>query len=231
MKKVCLILFLCLMAAAAQADITATPHFAGDFNGWDPGLNPMTETGVGTGIWEFSISGLAADQYQQFKITDGTWDENKPAANSWYYADGSGDVTVSFDTNFYADGWLSEQFRIGLSTDPGTWSLVGDHNGWNNADPTQVMTDDGGGIYSLTQTFAAGDYNLKPVVTGSWDGIGTEARSIDAWNYWLSLPSASEVTVSVDAFSGTMKVDVIPEPATMALLAMGGLGLLRRKRG
>ena len=228
MKKVCLILFLSVMAVAVQADITTQPYITGDFDGW-ANVIPMVETGVGTGIWEYSITGLAADQYQQFKITPGDWSTTAPSSNSWYNADGSGNVDITFDTNLYGDGWLPAQNRVGVSTEPGSWSLVGDFNGWNNNDAAQLMTDMGGGIYSITQTFAAGDYNLKPVKTASWDGVGTDGRSIDAWNYWLSLPSASDVTVSVDAFNGTMKV--VPEPATMALLAMGGLGLLRRKRG
>ena len=229
MKKFLFMLMVpAIMAVAAQADITTAPYIAGEFNGWDPGLNPMTDNGGG--IWEHTISGLTADQYQQFKITDGTWDVTVPAANSWYNADGSGEVTITFDTNIYGDGWLAAQNRVGVSTEPGSWSLVGDFNGWNNADAAQLMTDMGGGIYSLTQTFAAGDYNLKPVATGSWNGIGPDGRSVDAWNYWLSLPSALEVTVSVDALGGTMKVDVIPEPATICLLGMGALSLIRRKR-
>jgi hypothetical protein len=128
------------------------------------------------------------------------------------------------------DGWITKQFRVGVSTEPGSWSLVGDYNGWWNADPSQLMTSMGGGIYSITQTFAAGNYNLKPTQTGKWDAIGTEGRSIDAWNYWLSLPSASQVTVYVDAFAGTMKVNVVPEPATLSLLGLGALAMFRRKK-
>ena len=231
MKKVLLILLMCVISGAVQADLVSQPYITGDFNGWDPGLDPMTETVLGSGIWEYTITGLAADQYQQFKITPGDWSTTAPSANSWYNADAAGEVDITFNTNVVSDGWLPEQFRVGVSTEPGAWSLVGDFNGWNNADPAQAMAPLGGGIYAITQTFAAGNYLLKPTQTGTWDAIGGDGRSIDAWNYYLELPSESEVTVSVDALGGTMKVDVVPEPTTIALLAMGSLGLLRRKRG
>lgn len=219
------------MSMAVWADFASTPHIAGDFNGWAPGDTQMTETAPGSGIWEYIISGLAPGQYQQFKITQGDWDSNFPSANSWYTADDQGEVTVTFNTNVVSDGWLPEQYRLGLSTDRGSWSVVGDYNGWNNADPTQVMTAMGEGIYMLTQTFAAGSYSLKPIVTGSWDGIGTQGRSADAWNYNLTLDSESEVAVWVDAYRGTMKVEVIPEPVTAVLLGLGSvIGLVRRRR-
>ena len=227
MKRLSVVLLMCVIGLAAQADLVSQPYIVGDFNGWDPGAIQMNDDGGG--LWSYTISGVGAGTYQQFKITDGTWGSTAPSSNSWYSADASGEVTITFNTNIVLDGWVTEQFRVGVSTEPGSWSLVGDFNGWNNADAAQAMADLGGGIYAITQTFVAGDYLLKPVKTGSWDGIGTDGRSIDAWNYNLSLASDSEVTVSVDAFGGVMKVDVVPEPATMALLGIGAL-LIRRKK-
>ena len=230
MKKLLLFMLMvvAVMGVAARADLLTAPYIVGEFNGWDPGAILMND--AGGGIWDYTITGLAAGQYQQFKITDGTWDVTAPASNSWYNADASGEVTITFNTNIVSDGWVTEQFRVGVSTEPGTWNLVGNFNGWDNNDAAQVMTDLGGGIYAITQTFEAGGWDFKPVVTGSWDGIGTDGRSVDAWNYNLSLATASEVTVSVDAFTGVMKVDVIPEPATMVLFGLGSLLMLRRKK-
>ena len=226
MKKVCVVLLTCVMGVAAQADLVSQPYVAGDFNGWNATTDPMVD--MGGGLWEYTIA-TGANAYEQFKVAGENWTGDVPSANSWYTADGAGEVTITFNTNTVSDGWVREDFRIGVSTEPGTWSLVGDFNGWNNADPAQAMADLGGGIYAITQTFAAGNWNLKPVKTASWDGIGTDGRSIDAWNYYLELASDTEVTVSVDAFTGVMKVDVVPEPATMALLGLGAL-LIRRKK-
>ena len=207
MRRVFLaVLILTLMHVGVKADLVSQPYIAGEFNGWDASANPMTETESGSGIWTYTITGLAPDQWQKFKITPGNWDTTAPAADSWYNADENGEVTITFNTNVMLDGWLPEQFRVGVSTEPGTWSLVGDFNGWNNADPSQEMTPLGNGIYSITQTFAAGNYNLKPTWTNTWNAIGTDGRSIDAWNYYLELTSPTEVTVYVNAYTGTMGV-------------------------
>ena len=70
MKRVCLILLMCAIGAAAQADLVTQPYVTGDFNGWDPGAAIMM-TDLGGGLWEYTISRLDPDQYQQFKITPG----------------------------------------------------------------------------------------------------------------------------------------------------------------
>ena len=230
MKKVSMFLLLCLVGATVYASLDTQPYIAGTFNGWAPGDIAMTETYAGSGIWTYTISGLEAGLWQEFKITQGDWDLTVPTANSWYATDENGEVTITFNTNIVSDGWIKEQYRISVSTEPGTWSLVGDFNGWNNADASQLMTSLGNGIYAITQTWAAGDYNFKSTWTGTWNAIGTEGRSIDAWNYYLSLDTESEVTVYVDAYNNTMKVEVVPEPATMALLGFGSLVLARRRK-
>ena len=34
MKKVCVVLLMCVMGVVAQADLVSQPYVAGDFNGW-----------------------------------------------------------------------------------------------------------------------------------------------------------------------------------------------------
>lgn len=211
MKHVILtVLVLCTVSMAARADLVSQPYIAGDFNGWNAGGTMMTETSPGSGIWTYTITGLSPGQYQQFKITPGDWSTTAPSANSWYSADASGQVTITFNTNIVLDGWLPEQFRVGVSTEPGAWSLVGDYMNeiggadWTNNDPTQTMTSLGNGIYAITQTLPAGNWQLKPTHTGTWDAMGLDGRSIDAWNYNLLLASETEVTVYVNAYAGTM---------------------------
>lgn len=52
-----------------------------------------------------------------------------------------------------------------------TLRLVGNFNGWNNADPTMVMTDaDGDGVYEITKDFARNVEHLyKFVFDANWD--------------------------------------------------------------
>ncbi len=234
MKKVLLILCVCVMGVAAQADLVSQPYIAGNFQDpeWQAGDTPMTS--LGGGLWEYTITGTPG-AYEQFKITTGSWaDPTAPASNSWYTIPASGEVAVTFNTNTVLDGWLPEQFRVGVSTDPGTWSLVGDFNSWNNNDPAQTMTALGGGIYEKTQTFAAGTYLIKAVKSGSWDGIGTDGRSIDALNLELVLASETSVTLYIDVFNGligtgdtvTLDAPFNPDPANNAVVPTGTVSSL-----
>ena len=180
-------------------------------------------------IERFIIAGDAAGERHEFKVTDGSWGWAQPGSgNSWFFADAAGNIDITFNENVVADGWVGEQYRMGLSTDPGAWSIVGSLNGWVNNDPLWATTPQGGGIYKLTQSLMAGSYDWKAVVTGSWDAISSE-RSVNADNLNLTLAVDSDVDFYVDALTGTVKAEIIPEPATMALLGLGAL-LIRRKK-
>lgn len=228
MKKLLFTVLMCLLAAGAYAGFADTPHVAGGFDGWAT-HNAMTD--LGGGVWEYTVTGMDAGARYEFKITQGDWDSNYPGPNSWCYTDGDGNVTITFNTNTVSDGWMPEQYRIGLNVDPGAWTIAGSFQGWDNANPATAMTPMGGGIYSFTQALSAGEYWFKPVVTGSWDSISTDNRSVGTTDIYVNLASDAVLNVSVDALSGTMKYEVVPEPASMAILGLGSLLIsIRRKK-
>lgn len=214
-------------------------YVAGDFNGWAPNGTVMTD--MGGGVWSATVSGLTPNSLHQFKVTEGDWSWYKPTAvsdaNSWFYADGSGDATLSIDLNPYADGWTVNQYRITESVDPGAWTAVGAWNGWNNADATSVMTSLGGGMYELQKIIATpGAYGYKATETGGWDyQVGADGRNINAseLTFTTTLPN-QEVDMFLNAINGTIRLTVVPEPATMALFGIGGLlavqRIIRRKK-
>lgn len=217
---------LALAAVPAMASIT-NPHVAGSFQGWDPAANPMSE--VSAGVWEASFTGLTPSNREEFKITNGTWDETYPGANSWLFTDADGAITITYDTNTYDDGWAPNVDRLGLSTDPGTWTAVGDWQGWDASNPATEMAAQGGGIYMYEQVFDPGEHLWKAVVTGSWDSISWDGRSINTANMTFVTDDVNDTArLWVNAFDGTVKVDVVPEPASLLGLALLGLMLRRR---
>jgi len=218
-----------LVSSPAVYGAISTPHVAGDFQAWDPAASPMTETFSGSGIWTLGVTGLTAGSRHEFKITDGTWGTALPGANSWLFADAFGNVTVTYDGNTYSDGWSSSSDRIGLSTDPGTWTIAGSFQGWDNANPATAMTPIGGGIYQYEQTLAPGTHLWKAVVTGSWDSISWDSRSVGTADWEISLAAESAVVFRVDALSGVAQV-IVPEPTTAAVAGLGAAALLIWRR-
>jgi hypothetical protein len=209
---------LCMCSVAS-----ATSYYvAGDFKGWDSAGDAMTETS--SGVWSATLSAPVAGRHE-FKITNGSWSWTYPQSNSWFYADGLSDVTITFNTNVVSDGWQPAQYRLGVSTDPTTWTLTGEFNYWTNSDPSYTMLAQGGGIYKVSVLLDPGTYQYKPVVTGAWDSIGIDGRSINTANMSITTTDSQVVDFYVDALGGTVKAEVASTSGSVSVLAPNGGGL------
>ncbi len=197
-----------------------TPYAAGQMQNpqWVPDANPMTENPRSSHIYSITFTGLTAGGRYEWKVTDGTWNNTIPSnANSWFYADASGNITLTYDANAYADGWSPSRDRLGVSADAGTWTAVGDFvselggGDWSNNDPHGLMTAQGGGIHKLTVNLPAGNYAWKAVKTGTWDSISLDQRSVNTanWDFAVGAPTDT-VTFWVDGLVGRAKLDVTP---------------------
>jgi glycosidase len=199
-------------------------YVRGDFNDWEV-TDPLYDDGThgdalaGDGIYTALVT-VATEGRYEFKVATVDWATGYPTSgNSWLDTTLAGEVVgVTFDTNIYTDGWLPETNIIGVSTEPGAWTAVGDWQGWDNASPATAMTALGGGVYEFATSIASpGTYQFKAVKTGSWDAIGSDGRSVNANTATFETTVADQnVTFIVDGNAGRVQVAVEAPPPVPA---------------
>ena len=226
-----LMAIVALVAAPAAADV----FIPGEFNGWDA-TTPMTETSAGSAIWTYDTPSYVDTELPTTFVLlseSGNWDSKFIwSGDSWAIMNPNENDTntITFDLNTYADGWFPVTNRVGVAYEQGSWTAVGDWQGWDPSNAGTAMTPMGGGLYMHEATgLAPGDHWYKAVRTGTWDAIGGDSRSVNADNFGFTTDAVNDgARFYVDANNGILKVEVIPEPASMLGLAL--LGLLIRRR-
>ncbi|MCP4377996.1 MAG: PEP-CTERM sorting domain-containing protein [bacterium] len=83
------------------------------------------------------------------------------------------------------------------------------------------------GTLAMTGAVPAGDaFFASPSFGGRWNNVAQHLGSIDEVGIWTSALSSDNIAW----LSQNSLTESIPEPATMTLLALGGIGILARRR-
>lgn len=194
---------------------------ASDMNGWDNASSPMLDDGTngdiiaGDGVFSLGMSIPTPGTYYWKAVECGSWSNTHPAANSWVITGAPMQwVTFTLDTNDYnmnaGMALLPATNIVNVTGDllPDSYTAVGDFQGWNNNDTATGMDDLGNGFYRLVYTIpAAGSYIGKAVITGTWNGFGTDGRSSDAANInFTTTTDNQDVVFLLDSYSGRMLI-------------------------
>ena len=150
---------------------------------WSPNTIKMTWNDA-TQKFTHTVSGLEANKYYKFRITDGDWNDNKwgysnlnPKVDNVFEAEdnnisfvlsAAGDLTIAFDgTNIELTPTSS--FAAPVYTIVGDELLMGTH--WGLSSVENQMKHSSGNLYTLEKTvrIPAGEYEYKAVRNYSYD--------------------------------------------------------------
>lgn len=231
MKRIVTLIIILLFAFTTQI-LFAQPWYArGDFNGWSGTAEELVDDGTmgdvtpGDGIFSRLIVIPTTGRYE-FKVTVDDWSTNYPASNSWLFTIiDNQEVLITYDSNTQGDGWLPDVNIVNVNDQPtADFVAVGDHNGWNNAG-SELLHDDGldgdwqagDGVYAYHAVIAAaGSYNWKAVIFGSWDAWGADNRATNADNVAYSTGTANEdVFFYLDLNTGRVFTSSDPLPVEL----------------
>ena len=175
-----------------------------------------------TGIYSIRSPSYSENAYVTFEGGDAyDW---KNAAGFGRYVAGDGRFMVTRWTNLYFSGYgcdVGTSFYFAIDT---SWHMITATHWQNSADPVRGNTTMYADNVQVGQSIGA-----TPSVTVGQVSVGWYSRT--GANYWVG--KIDDFTIYTGVLtSGEMDTlyERIPEPATIALLGLGGLVLLRRKR-
>jgi len=204
----------CLLTAlACPSEASVISTFSSDLDGWTE-LN-LQSVVPNEGFVSWASGGGNGGGYARFEggssDTDGATGIVAPSKflGSWTAYDGVG--TLYFDHKIFDTGDLGtfSNYRVGLT------GLDGSQAVWTGSQPAGTTDWE-----TLAVPIQSGSWTI---LTGTWSGLLNNMAG-------LAIQIEMVANVSQGDTTGIDNVRLIPEPGTLALLALGAAGFLARRR-
>jgi len=121
---------------AVWAPGAAAVSVIGDFNGWDPGRNPLQVRHDGSGIWECIVAGLQQGAYYKYRVRSSTHgyeaDKGDPFAFYWQLPPATAARVWNLDYDWHDQEWMTHRAAASARNAPmsiyevhiGSWRRV-----------------------------------------------------------------------------------------------------------